>query len=633
MDADTVLGAHLVIRFFFALVMALMIPYLLAAWQADEAAEDLSPAGRRYLPVLIGAMMPVMFLAMFLVLIITRGLEESVRWMGFSVGPITLQISVWFAVLLTLLPWLRRQFRARTCAVLWMLPNLLYVAAFPFMIEVRPLWIIPVPAWLLRGLSVVWITGGLAVFVGKMAEHLWFRQKILRDSVPVQDPAVLTVFAEEVRRTFAKDPKLRVVRSPEVSTPLSIGLFRRTVRVVLPDRDFTPEEYRLIFRHELVHISREDAASRFFLLFCTALCWFNPLVWMAARASAEDLELSCDESVLRGEDDGTRMAYARLLLRTAGDDRGFSTCLSAAASTLRYRLKAVMGGTGPRSGILFTGLAVFLLLMTCGFTGFAVSGQTGRDVIYGGQDPEPGALTEVLTEGGSYTARDPVDFSALEDWLSAQPMAEVLGRSSAPGSGKHMILWLNRNPLDWRRVEIQGDSVILMSSSCREWKYFRLQEPADWDWLDSLLPPQVEAKGTTIARDGVYSTTVTPGLLEYACVTPGHARSLITPFPDGEHVPTEYYMSPLPDLTHIDFTFTFRPVAPPRAEVCTLDGSYPVVSALTEEDSVWSLPLPAGPVRCTLFGTFHGPDGLEYEATFGFVLGDTGPEYEAETEP
>ena len=64
-------------------------------------------------------------------------------------------------------------------------------------------------------------------------------------------------------------------------------------------------------------------------------------MWMAMERSAQDMELSCDETVLLEADDVTRRRYAGLLLATAGDSRGFTTCLSASASALRYRLRNV----------------------------------------------------------------------------------------------------------------------------------------------------------------------------------------------------------------------------------------------------------------------------------------------------
>ena len=46
------------------------------------------------------------------------------------------------------------------------------------------------------------------------------------------------------------------MRSDAVTTPLSIGLYNRTTRIVLPMRAYTQEELSLILRHEIIHISR-----------------------------------------------------------------------------------------------------------------------------------------------------------------------------------------------------------------------------------------------------------------------------------------------------------------------------------------------------------------------------------------
>ncbi|MFR3289972.1 MAG: hypothetical protein ACLTSG_06665 [Lachnospiraceae bacterium] len=75
--------------------------------------------------------------------------------------------------------------------------------------------------------------------------------------------------------------------------------------------------------------------------------------------SAEDLELSCDEAVLFGAPKDERRRYADLLLSTAGDARGFTTCLSATGRSLRYRLKNVMQPPMKAGGALAIGLAVF----------------------------------------------------------------------------------------------------------------------------------------------------------------------------------------------------------------------------------------------------------------------------------
>ena len=112
-------------------------------------------------------------------------------------------------------------------------------------------------------------------------------------------------------------------------------------------------------------MQRRDTHTKCFLEFCKALGWIHPLVWLAARRAQDDLELSCDEIVLEKADAVTRRKYAELLLSTAGDGRGFTTCLSASARTLRYRMRATVSGGKKKLGVamLFTVMALSVLGM------------------------------------------------------------------------------------------------------------------------------------------------------------------------------------------------------------------------------------------------------------------------------
>ena len=89
--------------------------------------------------------------------------------------------------------------------------------------------------------------------------------------------------------------------------------------------------------------------------------WF----WLAVKKAEEDLELSCDEIVLKDADPSTRKKYAELLLSIAGDGRGYTTCLSASAKTLCYRLKSTVSAREKRLGLplLFLTIIISSLLM------------------------------------------------------------------------------------------------------------------------------------------------------------------------------------------------------------------------------------------------------------------------------
>ena len=177
-----------------------------------------------------------------------------------------------------------------------------------------------------------------------------------------------------------------------ITTPLTVGMWQKMMITYLPEKKFSGEEAELIFSHELWHIQRKDTHTKFFLRFCNALGWIHPFVWFAIKKAEDDLELSCDEAVLRGADSERRKKYAQLLLSIAGDSRGFSTCLSASAKTLRYRLKATMPGKSKRLGLLLLFLVTVLGCLSGGSLALATDRGTiaelsGRDLT-GVEDAE-----------------------------------------------------------------------------------------------------------------------------------------------------------------------------------------------------------------------------------------------------
>ncbi len=397
-------------------------------------------------------------------------------------------ISVYFILLTLTLSLLRRYFRAETCAMLWIIPNCLYITIY-----MRgwnwPRWVILLPAQWLTALGTVWLVGMIGVLVWKIGSHLWFRRWLLRGAEEVSDPEVLAVWQEELTQAREEEPEFTLVTSPQAITPMTIGLFPKSVRVVLPRRHYTPEELKLIFRHELVHLGREDAWGKFFLVFCTAVCWFNPLMWLAMNKSAQDLELSCDEKVVSSLEEGERRQYADLILRTAGDGRGFTTCLSASASALRYRLKGIVQPPRRRTGAVWVGVAAGLLILAFGQVGVACGVGTGAESLFGG---EPGnvSLTEAAWTGERpYVPVSCRDEGALTDYLSSLTLYQMAEDYFYPGDGVEQISLTYETPQGELEADLYGDGIRVMTfweESSREYYYY-VSGGLDWERLEGLL--------------------------------------------------------------------------------------------------------------------------------------------------
>ena len=125
-----------------------------------------------------------------------------------------------------------------------------------------------------------------------------------------------------------------------IATPFVLGLFRP--KIYLPSS--LPEGERdYVILHEQHHIRRGDPAAK--LLLFAALCvhWFNPLVWLAFVLAGRDMEMSCDEAVLRKLGEGARGAYSQTLLDlAAGRHAAVSAPLAFGEGDPRRRIQNIL---------------------------------------------------------------------------------------------------------------------------------------------------------------------------------------------------------------------------------------------------------------------------------------------------
>ena len=370
-----------------------------------------------------------MYLIVFALLAPFLGKDASRIFLSSLIVDIALCVGIYYMLLLPLLPWLRRHFSAAACAALWLIPNCLYFAVRTHTDIPRPLWVVMLPGQWGYVLLTLWLMGFLAVLGWKIVDHIRFRRYILKDANPAGAISLVYAWRRAVVEARLENTTLQLVTSPAVTAPLTIGLFRPFTRVVLPrDAQYTDEELALIFRHELIHVQRYHAWTKLLLVLCTAVCWFNPLMWIAMARSAEDLELSCDEAVLRDRDSATRRKYAHLLLNTAGSSRGFTTCLSASAEAMRYRLKNVMEPVCRRSGALLLGLLCFVMCLSGGQVALAYGETKGADAIYHGDDPSGYSMNGFsLSQDGGYIGYDVADPQPLHDYLASLPLCRLTG--------------------------------------------------------------------------------------------------------------------------------------------------------------------------------------------------------------
>ena len=142
------------------------------------------------------------------------------------------------------------------------------------------------------------------------------------------------------RFRFSRDPRICVSSSRRA--PLTFGVFRPTV--LLPeDLPVGDAQFQLVLAHELAHIRRKDCLRKMLLTVCLCLYWWNPLVWLMVWLANRDMELACDEAVLRAMGPDCKKAYALTLLDMAQrNPKSAPLCSGFAKSSAEERIRAIL---------------------------------------------------------------------------------------------------------------------------------------------------------------------------------------------------------------------------------------------------------------------------------------------------
>ncbi len=130
-----------------------------------------------------------------------------------------------------------------------------------------------------------------------------------------------------------------------IDTPFVMGLF--APKIYLP-YNMEPNDIEAVLMHERVHIKHCDLQLHFFINLIRAFYWWNPFIWIAVKCINNDIEIMCDESVLRNSGKEQRREYSKVLLDYAVKKEYFSVRLEFGTSVTEQRIAHIMKGKPPK---------------------------------------------------------------------------------------------------------------------------------------------------------------------------------------------------------------------------------------------------------------------------------------------
>ena len=213
-------------------------------------------------------------------------------------------------------------------------------------------------------LEILWCIGCIATAVYFLRTHIQNRLKFI-DSDKQEHPNLTLWFQENTIRR-----PMRIRFSHQISNPLTYGVFMPVI--LLPkttDLDNEPQ-LRFILTHEYIHLCHFDAVLKAFLAIALCIHWFNPLVWIMFLTANRDIELSCDEGVIRTLGYSKKEAYAFLLINMSSAHASSApNLIHFTNNALKERVVALIQMKKRRKFRTF--LAILLLVMI--FSVFATS--------------------------------------------------------------------------------------------------------------------------------------------------------------------------------------------------------------------------------------------------------------------
>ena len=216
-------------------------------------------------------------------------------------------------------------------------------------------------------LQPVWFCGMAVMVLWLVGANLRFWRKLRKIRIPLELPQ-------------CKHPVYLVEEG--LASPCLFGLFRPAVYLT-PAAMATEDGLRHVLVHEETHARQLDPLWSLLRGVCLVVYWFDPLVWLAAAASKEDCELSCDEGALKRLGEDERIPYGQTLLRlipvkrAAGGVLLTATTMTSDKKRLTERITRIAENRKMKTAALCAALALTAVVCAVTFTGCSPTEEPG----------------------------------------------------------------------------------------------------------------------------------------------------------------------------------------------------------------------------------------------------------------
>ena len=180
--------------------------------------------------------------------------------------------------------------------------------------------------------------------------------------------------------------KDNIFQSENVSSPFVLGIINP--RIYLPF-SMNEQDMEHVVAHEQAHIRRKDHWWKPLGFLLLTIHWFNPLMWLAYVLLCRDIELACDEKVIKGLSNEQRADYTQALVACSVNRRMIAACpLAFGEVGVKERVKSVMNYKKPAFWVIILAVIACVIVAVCFLTNPKQDRYTLRIVVPAGSQEE-----------------------------------------------------------------------------------------------------------------------------------------------------------------------------------------------------------------------------------------------------
>ena len=192
--------------------------------------------------------------------------------------------------------------------------------------------------------AAVWLAGALALLVYTMISYIRLKRTV----------ATAVLYQDNIYQT------------EKVSSPFVLGIIKP--KIYLPFR-MSEQDVQQVVAHEKAHIRRKDHLWKPLGFGLLALYWFNPLMWVGYILLCRDIELACDEKVIKALNEDARANYSQALLACSVNRRRIAACpLAFGEVGVKERVKTVLNYKKPAFWLIGVSLIACVAVAVCFLT-------------------------------------------------------------------------------------------------------------------------------------------------------------------------------------------------------------------------------------------------------------------------